>query len=377
MKKKPASDTLDRALRSLYQTDVPEAFRASWRDAVKREESPDMKPTKTLTWLRRAALPIAAAAVLVIGTAVTGVIAPKAPEPAPSADYELPPNSVYKTSGSAEGYGYDLEDETISYEAQAYAPALTASTARGYAGAENEDAPGAEETADEDARKIVRTVSLSISSTVFDKDYETILSLAEGAGGYASSVSMYEQQADKRYASLQLRIPAENLDGFLSGLSGVGRITDRYETAADKTIQYADTQLRLQTQLDKMTRLQELLLQAESVEDLLYIESEIANTQYEIDSLQTSLNSIDRQVDYATVSVYLQEQTAGDTAAAEELTIGERLLSGLTASLEWLGGFFENMLVFLIAAAPVLVPLVAAYIVFRVVRKRRKNNKQS
>ncbi|MFH1881070.1 MAG: DUF4349 domain-containing protein, partial [Bacillota bacterium] len=167
------------------------------------------------------------------------------------------------------------------------------------------------------------------------------------------------------------------LDGFLSGLEGIGRTTDRYETATDMTTQYTDTALRLKTQQDKMTRLQELLLKADTVEDLLAIESEIANTQYEIDWMQSSLMGIDRQVEYASVSVYLQEQTPVDTAAAQDLTIGERLLSGLEASLKWLGGFFENMLVFLVAAAPVLIPLIVIYIVARVVVKRRKSNKQS
>jgi len=381
MKKKPASDALDRALTALYQTDVPEAYKASWRDAVKREESPDMKSTRNFAWLRRAALPIAAAVVLIVGTAITGIIAPEttesAPTPEPSAGYEIQTASVYKSSGTAEDAGYDSAAGNITYDESFSALASTTSKSRDYDDAENEAAYDADEIADTDTSKIVRTVSLTISSTIFDQDYETILSLAEDAGGYASYVSMYEQQVDKRYASFELRIPSDNLDGFLGGLDGVGRITDRYESATDKTTQYTDTQLRLQTQLDKMTRLQELLIQAESVEDLLDIESEIADTQYEIDSLQTSLNSIDRQVDYATVNVYLQEQTPSDTATAQDLTIGERLVNGLKASLEWLGGFFENMLVFLTAAAPVLVPLIIAYIVYRIVRKRRKAKKQS
>ncbi|MBN1778291.1 MAG: DUF4349 domain-containing protein [Clostridiales bacterium] len=372
MKKKTASDALDRALTALYQTDVPEAYKASWRDAVKREEPSDMKSTPRLAWLRRAALPIAAAAVLIIGTAVTGVIAPKTPEPGPAADYEIQTASAYKASGAGDVNNFDFADGNAVFAT----PAM-ASAPRGYAETEDEAAYDMEEAADADTRKIVRTVSLTIASTIFERDYETILSLAEAADGYASSVSMYSQQIDKRYASFELRIPEENLDSFLSSLDGIGRTTDRYETATDKTTQYADTQLRLQTQLDKMTRLQELLLKAESVEDLLDIESEIADTQYEIDSLQSSLNYIDRQVDYATVSVYLQEQTPSDTAAAEDITIGERLVNGLKASLEWLGGFFENMLVFLIAAAPVLIPLIIAYIVYRIVRKRRKAKKQS
>ena len=187
---------------------------------------------------------------------------------------------------------------------------------------------------------------------------------------------MYEQQAGRRAASFELRIPAEALDGFVSDLQAIGRVTDSYQSATDMTTQYTDTALRLQTQQDKMTRLQELLLQAETVEDLLAIESEIADTQYELDSLQSSLLYIDRQADYATVSVYLQEQTESDTAAAEDLTIGQRLVSGLKASLAWLGGFFENMLVFLIAAAPVIIPLILGYTIFRLVRRHRKTNQK-
>ncbi len=363
MKHKPSSDALDRALTDLYQADVPQAYRASWRDVVKREESSDMKSIPRLAWLRRAALPLAAAAVLLIGTAITGVIAPRTLESAPSQDYAPQVSYASKTADTAENYDDDMAAGEIAFSA----PAASTSTARGI-----------EETQGEltDDRKIVRTVTLTLSSTAFDADYAAILSLAQSAGGYASAVSMYEQQEQKRAASFELKIPADALDGFLSGLESIGRTTDRYETASDMTTQYTDTALRLQTQQDKMTRLQELLLKAETVEDLLAIETEIANTQYEIDWLQSSLLGIDRQVEYATVSVYLQEQTPVDTAAAQDLTIGERLLSGLKASLAWLGRFFENMLVFLVAAAPVLIPLTILYIAARIVVKHRKSNKQ-
>ena len=375
MKRKPLDDTLDRALTTLYQTDVPESFKASWRDAVKREESPHMKPTPRLTWLRRAALPIAAAVVLLAGTAITGIIAPQTP--APERDTSTGMNQATytaKTAGTAENMSYDLASEAMLYSADP-APA-TATSARGYA--DDEVANGLEDV-DElaiEPRKIVRTYSLTISTTLFEQDYAAILSLADTAGGYASSVGTYEQQIDRRFASFELRIPSEAIDGFLDGLELIGRVTDRFETSTDKTVQYADTSLRLKTQQDKMTRLRELLLEAETVEDLLAIESEIADTQYEMDSLQTSLNVIDRQVDYTTVNVSLREQTASDTAAAQDLTIGERLVNGWKASLNWLGGFFENMLVFLTAAAPVLIPLIVGYIIYRLVRKHRKTKKQ-
>ncbi len=373
MKRKPSGDPLDRALTSLYQTDVPEAFKASWRDAVKREETKEMKKSPGLSWLRRAALPIAAALVLIVGTAITGVIVPKSTEPTPSPDTETQAVYASKTAGAGDVYNFSFDSDTAEGQTLSMV-----SAPRSAAIAEDEAVNELSSTTSEaaDDRKIVRTVSLTIASTAFDPDYDAILSLAEGTGGYASSVSMYEQQAGRRAASFELRIPAEALDGFVSDLQAIGRVTDSYQSATDMTTQYTDTALRLQTQQDKMTRLQELLLQAETVEDLLAIESEIADTQYELDSLQSSLLYIDRQADYATVSVYLHEQTESDTAAAEDLTIGQRLVSGLKASLAWLGGFFENMLVFLIAAAPVIIPLILGYTIFRLVRRHRKTNQK-
>ena len=40
-----------------------------------------------------------------------------------------------------------------------------------------------------DDRKIVRTVSLTLSSAAYDADYAAVLALMESAGGYVSSVS--------------------------------------------------------------------------------------------------------------------------------------------------------------------------------------------
>lgn len=372
MRKTASDDALDRALTDLYQADVPAGYKAAWRDAVKREEPSDMNPSPAFSRFRRAALPIAAAAVLVVGTLVTGVLSPRTSNTLQSASVnETAPTAgnVYKTAGVYENYEYQ-ESADIAFAAAPASDYATSSTmAEGYGEAAVDESMS-------DNRKIVRTVSLTLSSVDFDQDYAAVLSLTESSGGYASSVNMYSQQAGKRTASFELRIPAVSLDGFLSGLEGIGRVTERYETATDMTTQYTDTELRLKTQQDKMTRLQELLLKAETVEDLLYIESEIADTQYEIDRLGTALRGIDRQVDYATVSVYLREQTPIDTAVAEELTVGERIANGLKATLNWLGGFFENMFVFLIAAAPVLVPLIAVYIIVRVVRKHRKSDKQ-
>ena len=86
----------------------------------------------------------------------------------------------------------------------------------------------------------------------------------------------------------------EQLDDYFSGTSGLGRVISREESATDVTESYYDTQARLETQQALMARLQALVTDAADLSDLLTLESQIAETQYQIDRLQSSLNSTDR-----------------------------------------------------------------------------------
>lgn len=223
--------------------------------------------------------------------------------------------------------------------------------------------------------KIVRTADLTLATTAFDADTEALQTLTTQLGGYIASVSINGEASSRmdRVAYYSLRIPSDKLDAFLKGAGAIGRVTARSETATDQTTQYADTQLRLTTQQAKMTRLQELLKQAADVSDLLDIENEIADTQYQLDQLESSLRTIDRNVQNSDVSVTLYEESAGETAQAVELTLWQRLGSGLSASLKAIGVFMQNLLVFIVMALPVLVPLAALIaLVVWLARKRRK-----
>jgi hypothetical protein len=138
------------------------------------------------------------------------------------------------------------------------------------------------------------------------------------------------------------------------------------------TTQYQDNEARLQTLYEKRQRLGELLMKAEDVSDLIEIESAIADTQYQIDRWETSQRSIDQQVDMSAVSLTLMEDRPADTAAAD-LSLGERIRAGFAASIQFLGEFGRDLVVFLVVISPVAVPaalVIAAVVIIR--RKRRK-----
>lgn len=221
----------------------------------------------------------------------------------------------------------------------------------------------------QDNRKLVRTADLTIRTRAFAETSQKVQSTLTEMGGYVESLYEHGETGSRRL-SLYMRVPSEKLDDFLLALEGAGRVTDRSESTTDMTTQYQDNDARLATLYAKRDRLNELLLKAEDVSDLIEIESAIADTQYQIDRYETSQRDIDRQVDMSAVSLSLIEEKPADIAQAD-LTLGERIRAGFAASIEWLGEFSRDLVVFLVVISPVAVPVAAVCILIHIIRKRK------
>ena len=370
---------LERGLTSLYGQKTPEGFETAWRAAIRREENLRMKP-KTRVSFWKAALPAAAALTLVVGTILTGNLDLTGKTPS----LEASRSSVQKqtaadfsaASNEAEWGAWNFDGKSAStgavfMDAEPMAEMFVYGMNEG-GGAGTGGASGV--PAEETASKIIRTAQLHLATTNFDADEATLRRQTTAAGGYVEAVFQFGDgtRENLRRLTLTLRIPAEQLDGFLTGAAAIGRVTSRVERAVDMTVQYADTALRLKTQQGKMERLQALLLQAENVSDLLEIENEISNTQYMLDSFESSLRGIDRQVERSEVNVVLAEETPADSAAAVGISLGQRMGNAFTASLSGIARFFQNMAVFLVMAAPAIALLAAGSVLWLLHRRKRK-----
>jgi len=75
--------------------------------------------------------------------------------------------------------------------------------------------------------------------------------------------------------------------------------------------------------------------------------------------------------------IALREESSAQSPAEVVVSLGDRLSLGQKTSLKGIGQFFQNMLVFLVMALPVLVPLAAVCLVFWLVfwHRRRKHLK--
>lgn len=367
---------LDAALADLYAEAPSLRFERNWREAVRREEQVQMKNKKNI-WLKTV-LPIAAALVLILGAnwagTLEGDLAKDAPQEARSAKL-MSGGTMASSSASgsslAGGYGaanYAVEE---SYDAEmAYDTVAFSNAAARDAGA----AEAAMEPAPTYERKLIRTVDISLRTETFDSDVAGIQQLLAEHGGYIENMFQQGEAAYGRNASLTMRVPSDRLDAFLDGISGYGRITSRSETTEDMTEQYADNEVRIQTLRTKMERLQTLLSQAEQVSDILEIESEIADTQYQLERYETRQLNIDRRVDMSYVYVNVNETIPQDAADDDDLTLAQRLKAALKTSVEGLGRFARNLLVFLVMALPVIVPVGIIVLVVWLVRRKAKRS---
>ncbi|MGM9614511.1 MAG: DUF4349 domain-containing protein [Oscillospiraceae bacterium] len=156
------------------------------------------------------------------------------------------------------------------------------------------------------AAKLIYTADLDMETLEFENAVSTLKSLTSACGGYFEYSSVSDR-GSCRWAEYTIRIPAEQYRTFLDGAGETCHVLSLNEYTEDVSETYYDTAGRLKTQQTKLERLQELLAEAENMEDIILLESAISETEERIDSLSGTLRHYDALVDYSTVTVYLEE----------------------------------------------------------------------
>ncbi len=343
--------------------DMPENFHAQWtalvkEDAMKQEETRKVAPMRRWTRI----LSVAAALVFVVG----GTLLTKD---------SLSPARTSAPQSLADSYDYDYDTYTsdVGYSEEAGSGVRTMMS-----GAANDAMPEAASAKSASAKsaiaedkKIIRNVSLTIKTSAYDDSMASLTALLSQYSGYLESSSEYTNNRNLRTASLTLRIPADSLDAFLSNTGELGRITSRNMSSTDVTANYQDTAARLENQKLLLARLQALTDTAGDLSDLLALETQLADTQYNIEQLESALADTDQQVNDATVRVTLNEEAQPDLRD-ETVSLGERIRGALSTGWNAFVSFLQDCVVFLTAALPFIAIVAVMAIVIIIVRKAKK-----
>lgn len=224
----------------------------------------------------------------------------------------------------------------------------------------------------QDSRKIIYNATLWLETKQFDQASADLLEAASQAGAYVqSSESSGSAEQGNRSVYYTLRVPAENYSEFLNAAAQAANLIRRSESSQDVTAEYVDLEARLASLEQQRQRLDELAAQAESLEDLLAIESQRSEVQYQIESYTGQMNVLQDQISYSTVDVYLDEVTE---LTPQSTSFISRVGSAFRGSWNGFVSVVQELVIGLIYLLPFLV--VAAVVIALVVLLARRAAKK-
>ena len=234
-------------------------------------------------------------------------------------------------------------------------------------------ANAAEAATDETAQKIIYNASLSMESTDFDTTREALMTAVEANGAWLESTSLYGTEKDHdRTADYTVRVPVGSYRAFLAAVGDAGSVLNISESAENITSSYIDVQARLSALEAQRDRLNALADQAETTADLLEIESQLSDVQYQLESYTCQLRSMDQQVSYSTVDIYLREVA---TLTPTGTTFGERVADAFAGGWHGFVAFLQGFVLAVIYLWPVLLVVgIIVALAVTLTKRRRKNH---
>lgn len=212
----------------------------------------------------------------------------------------------------------------------------------------------AEETGSvSDNRKLIKTVDLTAETYEFDKLIATIESKVAALGGYMESTSIHTNYNDLKYGDFIIRVPVNKLDKFVTEFSEISNITDESTRQEDVTLSYVDLESHKAALEAEETSLLSLLENAQSIEDIIALQSRLSEVRYQIESMESQLRTMDNLIDYATIYLYIEEVET--YTPVEETSMGEKISTGFMNSLKQVSNGFKNFIIFVLVNSPYLV----------------------
>lgn len=233
--------------------------------------------------------------------------------------------------------------------------------------------------------KLIRRAEMNIQTEQFDQSVKALSQMVADCGGYFETASIYgggrRDAYANRWGEYTVRVPAEKYSEFFNSAGELGYITSSTESSDDIGEEYYDTEARLRTQRVKQERLLSLLERAETMEDIIALESALSEVEYQIEQYSSTLNRYDALVSFATFSICLNEVGQVTQEVGETASLGVRMAAGFQASFRGLVQGGQDFLVWVsyhlvLTVILAVVAGVAVMVGRRELRKRREEDKE-
>ena len=184
---------------------------------------------------------------------------------------------------------------------------------------------------------VITTGYLSLIVDAPSASADALTEIVTQAGGRISSRSDYSPvDFGSPSAYLEVRIPYDGLDALVTAISELGVVQESSVNTYDVSLQKVDLDARIEVLQSAKDRLATLLEQAETISDVVAIETALADRQAELDSLTAQREYLSDQTLFATISVNLSTPAGAMPTEPEGFVDG--LMRGWASILAFIAG---------------------------------------
>jgi len=203
-------------------------------------------------------------------------------------------------------------------------------------------------------RKFTTSSNLEIRIENLDSGVDKLNEIMNKYETYTSSINIYENS--RNYT---LKVPTQNYKIFLEEVMKIGKIIDFSETTEDVTLRYYDLESRLNTKKELIKTFQSYLGKAKNIEEILSVESKLAELQAEIDDVGRQFRLLNNSIDYTTVRLGLHGPISVTNYGKE--TIGEKIKGLLNGFGDYVSAIAVILLAIIVYGIPSIIILLLLY----------------
>ena len=221
-------------------------------------------------------------------------------------------------------------------------------------------------------RQVITTGYVTITVEDPTKGVTEAVRIAESVGGRVDARSEYAaDDSSGGSATLTLRIPSDDLTATLDKLKELGEVEEVSLNANDVTMQSLDLDARISAMAASIARLEALVPGAASLDDLITLETAIADRRAQLESMQSEQRYLADQVSMSTITLNL----VTEYVPVVEVDEGDPL-TALKNGFAALASFFVGLVTVLAFMTPGLIVLaILAVIVIVLIRVLNRNKR--
>jgi hypothetical protein len=204
------------------------------------------------------------------------------------------------------------------------------------------------------APMIARTAQLQLTTRDFDRVRARLDDILKRHQGYFGELSVANPTDAGRTLSGKLQIPAGQLDAAMSEIKQLGHVDSESQSGEEVTQTYTDLEARLANSRHTEQRMVDLLRERTgNLSDVLEAERELGRVRGEIERMEAEKKALLKRVDYATLSLTVNEEYQAQFHSSGGLSTQFR--NAAVDGLRGITGSVVGIALFLLSDGPVLL----------------------